>query len=162
MHTKLLALALAALLPAFALTVNAQSTMETKNLKGIETSPWPVGEPNVNYAQYFDGNSYLAPMGGVLSNVTFEPACRNHWHVHHKGVQVLICVAGRGWYQEWGKPARELLPGTVVAIPAEAKHWHGAAKDSWFQHLTYMTQVGEGASNEWLEPVNAEDYAKLP
>ncbi len=133
--------------------------------KGIEDSPYPVGQFNSAYAQYFDGKSYLAPLdaqnGGPV-NVTFEPGCRNHWHVHHKGVQVLICVAGRGWYQEWGKPAVEMTPGTVIVIPAEAKHWHGAAKDSWFQHLTYHTKVEEGASNEWLEAVDAEEYNKLP
>lgn len=130
-------------------------------LKGIETSPWPVGKFNSAFAQYFDGKSYLCPLSGVASNVTFEPGCRNHWHIHHKGVQVLVCVAGRGWYQEWGKPAVEMTPGTVIAIPAEAKHWHGAAKDSWFQHIAYMTNVQEGASNEWLEPVNPEDYDNL-
>lgn len=124
-------------------------------------SPWPQGEPNTAFAKYFTGNSYLAPMGAV-SNVTFEPRCRNHWHVHHKAVQVLICVAGRGWYQEWGKEAVEMKPGTVIAIPAEAKHWHGAAKDSWFQHLTYHTQMEEGASNEWLEAVTDEQYNRLP
>ena len=156
-----MALSIAALLMVFAAPVNAQNAMDKKNLKGIETSPWPVGEPNVNYAQYFDGNSYLAPMSGVISNVTFEPGCRNHWHIHHKGVQVLVCVAGRGWYQEWGKPAQELLPGTVVAIPEGVKHWHGAAADSWFQHLAYMTKVEEGASNEWLEAVDKTEYEKL-
>lgn len=130
-------------------------------LKGIETSPWAVGKFNSAFAQYFDGKSYLNPLDGVASNVTFEPGCRNHWHIHHKGVQVLICVAGRGWYQEWGKPAVEMTPGTVIAIPAEAKHWHGAAKDSWFQHIAYMTKVEPGASNEWLEPVDATEYDKL-
>ena len=103
----------------------------------------------------------LADVGGGVMNVTFEPRCRNNWHVHHKQVQVLICVAGRGWYQEWGKEAVEMTPGTVIAIPAEAKHWHGAAKDSWFQHLTYHKDVQERASNEWLEPVTDEVYDKL-
>ena len=120
-------------------------------------SQWPKGELNP-YGEFFIGNSYLADMGGGLFNVTFEPRCRNNWHVHHKQVQVLICVAGRGWYQEWGKPAVEMTPGTVIAIPAEAKHWHGAARDSWFQHLTYHKDVQEGASNEWLEPVSDEVY----
>ena len=120
-------------------------------------SQWPKGELNP-YGEFFIGNSYLADMGGGLFNVTFEPRCRNNWHVHHKQVQVLICVAGRGWYQEWGKPAVEMTPGTVIAIPAEAKHWHGAACDSWFQHLTYHKDVQEGASNEWLEPVSDEVY----
>ena len=126
---------------------------------------WPKGELNTAYAQYFIGNSYLAPLdaehGGPV-NVTFEPRCRNNWHIHHRSVQVLICVAGRGWYVEEGKEPVELRPGVVVAIPAEAKHWHGAAKDSWMQHLTYMTKVEEGASNEWLEPVTDEEYDKLP
>ena len=121
-------------------------------------SNWPKGEPNTAYAKYFVGNSYLAPMEGGMANVTFEPRCRNNWHIHHKQVQVLICVSGRGWYQEWGKPAVEMTPGTIVAIPAEVKHWHGAAKDTWFQHLTYHKDVQEGASNEWLEPVTDEQY----
>lgn len=124
-------------------------------------SKWPKGEPNTAYAQYFIGNSYLAPMDGGLVNVTFEPRCRNNWHIHHKQVQVLICVAGRGWYQEWGKEPVELKPGVVIEIPEGVKHWHGAAKDSWFQHLTYHKDVQEGASNEWLEPVTDEIYNKL-
>ena len=127
----------------------------------VDFSTWPKGQPNTAYAQYFVGNSYLAPMEGGMANVTFEPRCRNNWHIHHKQVQVLICVAGRGWYQEWGKEAIEMTPGTIIAIPAEAKHWHGAAKDSWFQHLTYHKDVQEGASNEWLEPVTDEVYDKL-
>ena len=133
---------------------------------------WPKGEPNP-YGKYFIGQSYLADVGGgvmrsaqsdasssvtSLKNVTFEPRCRNNWHVHHKQVQVLICVAGRGWYQEWGKEPQELTPGTVIAIPAEVKHWHGAAKDSWMQHLTYHKDVQEDASNEWLEPVDDAAY----
>jgi len=128
-------------------------------------SPIPVGEPNTAYAKYFIGNSYLhkltldqVPAFGV----TFEPGCRNNWHVHHKGVQVIVCVAGRGWYQEEGKEPVELVPGKTIAIPAEVKHWHGAAKDSWMQHLTYMTKTEDGASNEWLEPVTDEVYGKLP
>ena len=123
-------------------------------------SKWPKGEPNP-FGKYFTGQSFLADVGGGVMNVTFEPRCRNNWHVHHKAVQVLICVAGRGWYQEWGKEAVEMTPGTVIAIPAEAKHWHGAAKDAWFQHLTYHKDVQEGASNEWLEPVTDEVYDKL-
>ena len=140
--------------------INSQ-TMNTN----VDFNIWPKGELNTGYAQYFIGNSYLAPLdaenGGPV-NVTFEPRCRNNWHIHHKSVQVLICVAGRGWYQEWGKEPVAMKPGTVIAIPAEAKHWHGAARDSWFQHLTYMTKVEEGASNEWLEPVDDETYDKLP
>lgn len=126
----------------------------------VDFSAWPKGEPNP-YGKYFTGQSYLADVGGGVMNVTFEPCCRNNWHIHHGAVQVLICVAGRGWYQEWGKEAVELTPGTVIAIPAEVKHWHGAAQDSWFQHLTYHKDVQEGASNEWLEAVTDEIYGKL-
>ena len=125
----------------------------------VDFNVWPKGEKNP-YGQYFIGQSYLADLGAVV-NVTFEPGCRNNWHVHHGQVQVLICVAGRGWYQEWGKPAVEMKPGTVIAIPAETKHWHGAARDSWFQHLTYHKDVQEGASNEWLEPVGDEWYNQI-
>lgn len=127
---------------------------------------FPIGEPNTAYAKYFIGNSYLAPLTGSqvpVSNVTFEPGCRNNWHIHHAtkgGGQMLICVAGKGWYQEWGKPARLLMPGDVVNIPAGVKHWHGAAADSWFAHLA-MAVPGEGTSNEWLEPVSDEEYGKL-
>ena len=124
---------------------------------------FPKGEPNTAYAKYFIGGSYLAPLskGKIpVSNVTFEPGCRNNWHIHHGGIQVLICVGGDGWYQEWGKPARLLKPGDVVEIPEGVKHWHGATRDSWFQHVTF-TVAGEGASNEWLEPVTEEEYGKL-
>ena len=126
---------------------------------------FPIGEPNTAYARYFIGQSYLAPVSTEqvrISNVSFEPRCRNNWHIHHAtkgGGQMLICVAGRGWYQEWGKPARELFPGDVVNIPAGVKHWHGAAADSWFAHLAVELD-GENTSNEWLEPVN-DDYDKL-
>ena len=126
---------------------------------------WPRGDFNADYAQYFIGNSYIAPLdaenGGPV-NVTFEPGCRNNWHIHHKAVQVLVCVDGRGWYQEWGKSPVELKPGVVIAIPEGVKHWHGAARDSWFQHVTYMTKVEPGSSTDWLEPVNDEVYRKLP
>ena len=121
-------------------------------------SPWPIGEPNTAFAQYFSGNSYLAVMEGGMANVTFEPGCRNNWHIHHGAVQVLVCVSGRGWYQEWGKPAVALVPGVVIAIPEGVKHWHGAAADSWMQHLTYHTDIKPGHSNEWLEPVTDEQY----
>lgn len=124
---------------------------------------FPKGEPNAAYAKYFTGDSWLAPLstGKVpVANVTFEPGCRNNWHVHHNGTQVLICVGGRGWYQEWGGQARELNPGDVVEVPEGVKHWHGAAQDSWFQHLAF-TVGGEGASNEWLEPVTDEEYGRL-
>ena len=96
----------------------------------------------------------------TIGNVTFEPGCRNNWHIHHKGGQILLCTAVRGYYQEWGKEAQELHPGDVVNIPPEVKHWHGAAKDSWFAHLAVEVPA-EGASNEWLEVVNEEDYEKL-
>ncbi|MCR5077700.1 MAG: carboxymuconolactone decarboxylase family protein [Prevotella sp.] len=130
----------------------------------VDFNVWPKGNPNTAYAKYFIGNSYLADMNGAdggPANVTFEPRCRNNWHIHHKCVQVLICVAGRGWYQEWGKPAVEMRPGTVIAIPEGVKHWHGAARDSWFQHLTYMVKAEKDASSEWLEPVSDEVYDKL-
>ncbi len=127
----------------------------------VDFSVWPQGQPNTAYAQYFTGNSYLAPMDGGVANVTFEPGCRNNWHIHHRQVQVLICVAGRGWYQEWGKPAVQLVPGTIIEIPEGAKHWHGAAADSWMQHLTFHKDVQDGASNEWLEPVSDEQYRSV-
>ncbi len=131
----------------------------------VDFTVWPKGELNTAYAKYFIGNSYLAPMdtqnGGPV-NVTFEPGCRNNWHVHHGFVQVLICVGGRGWYQEEGKEAVEMNPGTVIAIPAGAKHWHGAAKDSWFQHLTYHTHDQGNSSTEWLGPVEDDVYYTLP
>ncbi len=127
---------------------------------------FPIGKPNDGFAQYFSGQSFLAPVStsqvGIF-NVTFEPGCRNNWHVHHAksgGGQILICVAGRGFYQEWGKEAIEMKPGDVVNIPAGVKHWHGAAPDSWFSHLAAEVPAEEG-SNEWMEPVSDEDYGKL-
>ena len=123
--------------------------------------PWPQGAPNSAYAQYFVGQSYLQPYFGGVANVTFEPRCRNNWHVHHGAVQVLICVSGKGWYQEWNKPAVPLTPGTVIAIPEGVKHWHGAAADSWMQHLAIHTQEQSGATNEWLEPVSDTQYNSL-
>ena len=126
-------------------------------------SVFPMGEKNEAFAQYFVGQSYLNMLSTervTIGNVTFEPGCRNNWHIHHKGGQILLCTAGRGYYQEWGKEAQELHPGDVVNIPPEVKHWHGAAKDSWFAHLAVEVPA-EGASNEWLEVVNEEDYEKL-
>ena len=127
---------------------------------------FPIGEPNTEYARYFKGNSYLAKISDeqvAIVNVTFEPGCRNNWHIHQAtrgGGQMLIGVAGRGWYQEWGKPAQEILPGTVIHIPAGVKHWHGAADDSWFADLAFEIE-GENASNEWLEPVSDEEYNEI-
>ena len=126
------------------------------------------GEPNSAYAQYFIGQSYLKSLTKAddplsISNVTFEPACRNNWHIHQAktgGGQVLICVDGEGWYQEWGKPAQSLHPGDVVEIPAGVKHWHGAKKDCWFSHLAFEIP-GTETSNEWLEPVDDETYSAL-
>lgn len=132
--------------------------MKTKNI-----SVFPMGEKNEAFAQYFVGQSYLNMLSTervTIGNVTFEPGCRNNWHIHHKGGQILLCTAGRGYYQEWGKEAQELHPGDVVNIPPEVKHWHGAAKDSWFAHLAVEVPA-EGASNEWLEVVNEEEYEKL-
>lgn len=116
------------------------------------------------YGKYFTGKSYLKPItttnGVPMYNVTFEPKCRNNWHIHHKGGQILLVTAGRGWYQAWGEEPRELEAGDVVNIPAETKHWHGAAKDSWFTHIA-VEVPSEGGSNEWLEPVTDEEYNKL-
>lgn len=127
---------------------------------------FPIGEPNDAYAKYFVGQSYLAPLSlsqVPVFNVTFEPGCRNNWHIHHAksgGGQMLICVGGRGWYQEDGRDAVELTPGTVINIPANVKHWHGAAKDSWFSHLAFEIP-GEETTAEWCEPVSEEAYRKL-
>ncbi len=125
------------------------------------------GEPNVNYAKFFIGNSYLNMLANTgnmtIANVTFEPGCRNNWHIHHStsgGGQILVCIAGEGWYQEEGKEAQSLTPGTVVTIPANVKHWHGAKKDSWFAHLA-VEVPGENTSNEWLEKVADEEYNNL-
>ena len=133
-------------------------TVERSNSISGPTTKWSVGSPNAAYAQYFVGQSFLQPYFGGVANVTFEPRCRNNWHVHHGAVQVLICVSGKGWYQEWNKPAVPLTPGTVIAIPEGVKHWHGAAADSWMQHLAIHTQEQPGAANEWLEPVSDEQY----
>ena len=127
---------------------------------------FPIGAPNDAYAKYFVGQSYLASITEEqipIHNVTFEPGCRNNWHIHHAktgGGQMLICIGGRGWYQEEGKDAVELTPGTVINIPANVKHWHGAAADSWMAHLAIEVD-GEETSNEWCEPVTDEEYSKL-
>lgn len=131
-----------------------------------QTIIFPVGKTNDAYAKYFIGQSYIAPIvtdGVPVVNVTFEPGCRNNWHIHKAtkgGGQTLICVGGRGYYQVWGKEPVELRPGDSVYIPAGVKHWHGAAPDSWFSHLA-IEVPGEKTSNEWLEPVNDNEYSKL-
>lgn len=128
-----------------------------------------LGEPNTAFAKYFIGNSYLKPLTNpketsiFIANVTFEPSCRNNWHIHkatNGGGQILVCVDGEGWYQEEGKPAQSLKPGDVITIPANVKHWHGAKKDSWFSHLA-IEVPGENTENIWCEPVNDEEYKKL-
>ena len=141
--------------------IESQEVFEKVNVFGL-------GVENVQNAPYFFGASWLnrlTPTGTVsaLFNVTFEPGCRNNWHIHHAargGGQILLCTGGRGWYQAWGKEARELLPGDVVAIPAEVKHWHGAAKDSWFSHVA-VECPGDETSNEWCEPVDSGLYGSL-
>ena len=131
-----------------------------------EVSVFPVGEKNVAFGQYFVGQSYLnmlTTQGVAIGNVTFEPGCRNNWHIHHAksgGGQILLCTAGRGYYQEWGQAPRELHPGDVVVIPPEVKHWHGAAPASWFAHLA-VEVPGEETSNQWLEAVSEEEYRNL-
>ena len=135
--------------------------MDVKDL-----SAFPTGNTNDAFAQYFVGQSYLNMLSTeqvLIGNVTFEPGCRNNWHIHHAksgGGQILLVTAGRGWYQEWGQPARALRPGDVVNIPANVKHRHGAAADSWFAHLA-VEVPGEDCSTEWCEPVDAEAYQKL-
>ena len=128
-----------------------------------------LGNENTAYAKYFVGNSYLNPLtvpgesAVFLANVTFEPKCRNNWHIHRAksgGGQILICTAGEGWYQEEGKKAVSLEPGMVITIPANVKHWHGAKKDSWFSHIAFEVP-GEETSNEWLEPVTDDIYFNL-
>ena len=135
-------------------------------MKKPEIDPiFALGEENP-FGQYFVGQSYLKMLcteGVGIGNVTFEPGCRNNWHIHHAkkgGGQILLCTAGKGWYQEWGKPAQQLHPGDVVKIPAGVKHWHGAKKDSWFAHIA-VEVPGEETSNEWLEPVDDQSYNAL-
>ena len=120
--------------------------MDVKEFKQI----FPVGEKNEAFAEFFVGQSYLKMLtteGVGIANVTFEPGCRNNWHIHHKGGQILLCTAGRGYYQEWGKDAVEMKPGDVMNIPPEVKHWHGAAPDSWFSHLA-VEAPAEGGCNK--------------
>lgn len=142
------------------------------NSSDAKSGDWNIGSPNDAYAKYFIGNSHLNPIQPKnlqdgektvqgYSNVTFEPGCRNNWHIHHGAHQILICVSGKGWYQEWGKPAIALKAGDIIDIPEGVKHWHGAQKDSWFQHLASHVKVGENESNEWLEPVTDDVYNNL-
>ena len=140
----------------------------------VRTSPFSrcrrisTGTPNTAYAKFFIGDSFLNPLtdpkGSLFAaNVTFEPACRNNWHIHHAtsgGGQLLLCTAGEGWYQEEGKDAVSLHEGSVIMIPANVKHWHGAKKDSWFSHIA-VEVPGENCRNEWCEPVSDEEYNKL-
>ena len=127
-----------------------------------------LGKPNTAYAEFFTGNSYLNPLTDpkqtvFMANVTFEPKCRNNWHIHkadQSGGQILLCTDGCGWYQEWGKPAKKLHAGDVVTIPANVKHWHGATKDGWFSHIA-VACAGVNTANEWLEPVSDEQYNSL-
>ena len=145
---------------------NENTPALTDKEKYAQSIMFPIGEPNIAYAKYFIGNSYLAPVSTEhvkIYNVTFEPKCRNNWHIHHAksgGGQMLIAVGGRGYYQEWGKEPIEMKPGDVINIPANVKHWHGAAHDSWFSHLAVEID-GIETSNEWLEPVTDEEYSKL-
>lgn len=134
-----------------------EAPVEAREMEKYQKSLFfPIGEPNDAYASYFSGRSFLAPVSASqigIYNVTFEPGCQNNWHIHHAksgGGQMLICVGGRGYYQEWGKEPVEMTPGTVINIPANVKHWHGAAEDSWFSHLA-IEVPGEETSTEWLE-----------
>ena len=143
--------------------------MKTTNKEEFEKqNVFGMGNANTAYAQYFSGESFLNPLtkpetGVFLANVTFEPGCRNNWHIHHAtkgGGQLLVCTAGEGWYQEEEKEAVSLVPGTVITIPAEVKHWHGAKKDSWFSHIA-IEMPGEECSNEWCEQVSDKEYNAL-
>ena len=153
---------------AFNMAKEVWAEEETTDAKRAHAASmiFSIGAPNDGYAQFFSGKSYLAPLSTEqvgIYNVTFEPGCRNNWHIHHAeagGGQILVCVAGRGWYQAWGEPAQLLTPGDVVNIPAGVKHWHGAAKDSWFSHLA-VEVPGVNGRNEWLEPVTDDQYKSL-
>lgn len=145
---------------------NEKTDLDDAKVAHANSMIFPIGEPNDAFAKYFVGQSYLAPISKeqvIVANVTFEPGCRNNWNIHKAskgGGQILVCVAGRGYYQEWGKEARKLYLGDVVNIPANVKHWHGAAPDSWFSHLAIEVPA-ENSSNEWLEAVDDETYDNL-
>lgn len=134
-----------------------------KNENEVKNNLFGFGKLNTQYADVFIGNSYLNSLVSKddnidvgVSSVNFEPGCRNNWHIHHNGFQILLVTAGEGWYQEEGKPAQLLKPGDVVAIHEGVKHWHGATKDSWFSHIA----ITKGES-EWCEPVSDEEYDQL-
>ncbi len=142
--------------------IQNKTEFEQQNLFG-------TGTPNTAYARYFTGDSFLNPLTKLgecpvfLANVTFEPGCRNNWHIHHAsegGGQILICTAGSGWYQEEGKAAVSLEPGMVITIPPEVKHWHGAKADSWFSHIA-VEVPGTNTGNQWCEPVTDGEYGRL-
>lgn len=152
--------------------LSEQGLSQCDNAAESNAGQWKKGNPNVNFSKYFIGNSYLAAIQPVnlqngvktvlpVSTVTFEPGCRNNWHIHHGAHQILICVSGEGWYQEWGKPAIRLKAGDIVDIPEGVKHWHGATKNSWFQHLATHVATGGEQSNEWFESVTDEVYDNL-
>lgn len=145
---------------------NEETNAESEKQAHANSMIFPIGEPNDAFAKYFIGQSYLAPVSknqvGIF-NVTFEPACRNNWHIHKAekgGGQILVCIAGNGWYQEWGKELKDLKPGDVVNIAPGVKHWHGAKKNSWFSHLAVEVPAENGGT-EWCEPVTDEEYNKL-
>lgn len=145
---------------------NDGATVKSEKDKYQNSIFFPIGNPNDGFAKYFTGQSYLAPLStkqvGIF-NVTFEPGCRNNWHIHHAdkgGGQILVCVGGRGYYQEWGKDAVEMKPGDCINIPTDVKHWHGAAEDSWFSHLA-IEVPGENESNEWCEEVDEKHYKEV-
>lgn len=153
---------------AFRMAVEVWNKNDSSSEKAAHAAQmvFPIGDANCQFAKYFIGQSYLAPISVrqvPIFNVTFEPRCRNNWHIHHAkegGGQILICVAGKGYYQEWGKPAQPLQAGDIVHIPSGVKHWHGAKKDSWFSHLAVEVPAVEGTT-EWLEEVSDEHYNQL-
>lgn len=170
MKKILTALALAACFlmvaaPAFA-DEHVQNNKEEQQMIQEFSTVFPTGAKNDAYAKYFVGQSYLNMLSleqVIIGNVTFEPGCRNNWHIHHAdkgGGQILLVTGGRGYYQEWGKAPRELYPGDVVNIPAGVKHWHGAAPGSWFAHLA-IEVPGENTRSEWCEPVDVKEYNAL-
>ena len=154
------------LLMSSAYAAEENTNKEEKQMHQEFTTVFVGGAKNDAYAKYFVGQSYLNMLSleqVVIGNVTFEPGCRNNWHIHHAdkgGGQILLVTGGRGYYQEWGKEARELLPGDVVNIPAGVKHWHGAAPNSWFAHLA-IEVPGENSRNEWCAPVAEKEYKSL-